>query len=97
VALSSFPSRKAPRPRHCRAMMFGLTALLNAIAAHPDVRGVQEQGCVALRELTEYSNQRSANLPELPRSQTEPLLEAAKEKFPKECGPAVDVVLSRLT
>jgi len=78
------------------ASVSGLTAILNAIAAHPDVAGVQRNGCGALQELTEYSGDHAANLPELPRSQTEPLLEAAKEKFPEQCGQAVDVVLSRL-
>jgi hypothetical protein len=73
----------------------GLTAILNAIAAHPDSVGVQKQGILSLRELTE-EHQEDAYLPDLPRSQTEPLLQAAKKKFPKECEAAVDVVLSRL-
>lgn len=79
------------------ASVSGLTAILNAIAAHPDVAGVQMQGCSALKELTEYSGDHAANLPELPRSQTEPLLVAAKRKFPDECKQAVNVVLSRLS
>jgi hypothetical protein len=76
------------------ASVSGLTAIVNAVAAHPSVRGVQRDGCQALRELTEYPN---ANLPELPRSQTESLLEAAKKNFPEDCAEAVDLLLSRLS
>jgi ankyrin repeat protein len=76
------------------ASVSGLTAIVNAIAAHPDAVGVQREGVTALRELTEYPN---ANLPDLPQSQTEPLLRAAKEKFPLECSQAADVVMSRLS
>jgi hypothetical protein len=71
-----------------------LTAIVNAVAAHPDAVGVQREGLTALRELTEYPN---ANLPDMPHSQTEPLLRAAKEKFPSECSEAADVVMSRLS
>jgi hypothetical protein len=77
------------------ASVSGLTAILNAIAAHPDSVGVQKQGILSLRELTE-EHQEDAYLPDLPRSQTEPLLQAAKKKFPKECEASVDLVLSRL-
>ena len=76
------------------ASVSGLTAIVNAIAAHPDSVGVQQRGCRALLELTEFPN---ANLPELHRSQTAPLLEAAKRMFPKECGEDADVVLSRMS
>jgi ankyrin repeat protein len=76
------------------ASVSGLTAIVNAVAAHPDAVGVQREGLTALRELTEYPN---ANLPEMPHSQTEPLLRAAKEKFPSECSEAADVVMSRLS
>jgi hypothetical protein len=76
------------------ASVSGLTAIVNAIAAHPDAVGVQREGLTALRELTEYPN---ANLPDMPHSQTEPLLRAAKEKFPSECSEAADVVMSRLS
>jgi hypothetical protein len=75
------------------ASVSGLTAIVNAIAAHPDVKGVQHQGCRALMELTEFSD---ANLPELHRSQTAPLLEAAKRSFPGECAELADIVLSRM-
>ena len=76
------------------ASVSGLTAIVNAIAAHPDAVGVQQRGCRALLELTEYPN---ANLPELHRSQTAPLLEAAKRNFPSECAEDADVVLSRMS
>jgi hypothetical protein len=76
------------------ASVSGLTALMNAVAAHAQVRGVQREGCRALRELTEFPH---ANLPELPRSQTEPLLLAARDRFPEDCGEAVDLLVSRLS
>jgi hypothetical protein len=76
------------------ASVSGLTAIINAVAAHPDAVGVQREGLTALKELTEFPN---ANLPDMPRSQTEPLLKAAKEKFPFECTEAADVVMSRLS
>ena len=75
------------------ASVSGLTAIVNAIAAHPQAVGVQQQGCRALMELTEFPN---ANLPELHRSQTAPLVMAAKQAFPKECGEFANVVLSRM-
>jgi hypothetical protein len=77
------------------ASVSGLTAVLNAIAAHPTIPGVQREGCAALLELTNYSA--TANIPELPRSQTETLLEHAKRVFPQECTETVDTLLSRLT
>jgi hypothetical protein len=76
------------------ASVSGLTAIINAIAAHPTVVGVQKYGCLALKSLTDFP---SANLPELPRSQTEPLLMAAAQNFPQECASTVDIVLSRLS
>lgn len=76
------------------ASVSGLTAIVNALAAHPNVVGVQKQGCRALEELTQCSKE--ANLPELPRFQTEPLLEAARTKFPNECEVSALIVLSRL-
>ena len=77
------------------ASVSGVTAMLNAIAAHPSVRGVQREGCRALQELTNYSA--TANLPELPKSQTEALLEHAKTSFSEDCTEAVDILLSRVT
>ena len=76
------------------ASVSGLTAIVNALAAHPAVMGVQKYGCQALQELTEYP---TANLPEVPRSQVEPLLIAARTQFPEECGPRVETLLSRLS
>jgi hypothetical protein len=75
------------------ASVSGVTAIINAIAAHPTVAGVQLYGCHALKEMTEFEN---ANLPELPRTQTEPLLTAAKKQFP-QCSEAADIVLSRMS
>ena len=76
------------------ASVSGLTAIVNAIAAHPDAVGVQKNGCQALLELTEFTD---ANLPEMHRSQTAPLLEAAKRAFPEECSDYADIVLSRMS
>lgn len=76
------------------ASVSGLTALVNAIAAHPTVRGVQQHGCMALKVLTDYE---TANLPELPQSQVEPLLETARSKYPVECGETVTILMKRLT
>mmetsp|Transcript_929 Transcript_929/g.1472 ORF Transcript_929/g.1472 Transcript_929/m.1472 type:complete len:622 (-) Transcript_929:135-2000(-) len=75
------------------ASVSGITAILNALAAHADEVKVQREGCRALRMMTEYKD---ANLPELPRSQTEPLLEAAKSAFAEECGENAEIILSRL-
>lgn len=77
------------------ASVSGVTAIGNALAAHPGVRGVQRNGCRALVELTEYAS--VANLPDLPRSQTESLLQSAKNNFAVDCAQAVDVLLSRLS
>ncbi len=77
------------------ASVSGLTAIVNSMAAHPNVAGVQEEACHALEELTDCSAE--ANLPELPRFQTEPLLEAAKKKFPNECAVSATRILVRLS
>jgi hypothetical protein len=77
------------------ASVSGVTAMMNAIAAHPKHGQVQQMGCMALCEMTNYKD--TANIPELPRSQTEPLLEHAKTMFPMECSETVDILLSRLT
>ena len=76
------------------ASVSGLTALINALAAHPDNEQVQIEGLRALKAITDHSE---ANLPDLPRSQTEPLLMAAKTEFPESCGPTVDALLARLS
>ena len=75
------------------ASVSGLTAMVNALAAHPQVLAVQTAGCAALLTLTAFGD--IANLPVLSKQQTEPLLEAAKQRFP-ECGPMVDTLLSRM-
>jgi hypothetical protein len=77
------------------ASVSGLTAMINAMAAHPKVGTVQREGCRALLELTNYSA--TANLPELPKSQTENLLEHAQQMFPEECTEMVQILLLRLT
>jgi hypothetical protein len=76
------------------ASVSGFTAIINALAAHPDVKMVQKEGCRALQAVTDYPQ---ANLPELPRSQTEPLLISAKDKFPAECAESAGILLSRLS
>ena len=76
------------------ASVSGFTAIVNALAAHPDNVGVQKNACLALDAMTSYGD--DANLPDLARAQTEPLLEAARQKFPRECGPSADAVMARL-
>jgi hypothetical protein len=76
------------------ASVSGFTAIVNALAAHPTVKMVQKEGCRALQAVTEYPH---ANLPELPRSQTEPLLQNAKDQFPAECAESAGILLSRLS
>jgi hypothetical protein len=77
------------------ASVSGLTAILNAIAAHPQEMKVQKGGCNALLQLTDFAE--TASLPELPKAQTEPLLTQAKEAFPDECGALVDTLMGRMT
>ncbi|KAG7362071.1 ankyrin repeat domain protein [Nitzschia inconspicua] len=77
------------------ASVSGVTAILNAIAAHPSDPSVQKEGCQALLQLTEFAS--TANLPELPKAQTEPLLAQARETFPNECGDAVDILMGRMS
>ena len=76
------------------ASVSGMTAMVNAVAAHPEHEGVQVAGCRALLALTKFDG--TANLPDLPRQQTEPLLKAAKNRFPERCGPVVEALLSRM-
>ena len=76
------------------ASVSGITAIINSLAAHPSLVGVQEAGCHALKAVTDFPG---AYLPDLPRSQTENMLESAKANFAEECGEAADIVLSRLT
>ena len=75
------------------ASVSGVTAILNALAAHAQVVGVQVAGLKALTAMTYFPQ---ANLPELPRAQTEPLLMAAQESFPEECTTLVTELLHRI-
>jgi len=77
------------------ASVSGVTAILNAIAAHPTAVGVQIEALKALWQLTDYGAS-DASMPELPREQTEPLLTQAKEAFPEECGDLVDKLVDRM-
>jgi hypothetical protein len=76
------------------ASVSGVTAILNALAAHSQVVGVQMAGLRALLALTEHPQ---ANLPELPKAQTEPLLMSAKEHFPQECTKIVTLLQQRMS
>jgi len=77
------------------ASVSGVTAILNAIAAHPISVKVQVEGLNALWQLTNFDAS-DASMPELPRAQTEPLLTQAKEAFPDECGALVDKLADRM-
>jgi hypothetical protein len=80
------------------ASVSGVTAILNAIAAHAAVPQVQLAGLLALTRLTDFAAE--ANLPELPKTQTEPLLVAARDQFgesdPQIRG-AVELLLTRMS
>ena len=78
------------------ASVSGVTAILNAIAAHPISSSVQKQGLSALCALTNFDAS-DASMPELPRAQTEPLLTLAKESFAEECGELADKLMDRMT
>jgi hypothetical protein len=75
------------------ASLSGFTALQNALGAHPDNASVQLEACLALEALTSFPD---ANLPDLPGSATDKLLEDASERFPEEVKVIADKVLSRL-
>lgn len=77
------------------ASVSGVTAILNAVAAHPHVAAVQVEGCHALLAMTDF-DATAASLPELPKTQTEPLLWQAKEDFPQQCGDLVDRLMARM-
>merc|ERR1719253_2412965 len=77
------------------ASVSGVTAILNAIAAHPREVKVQQQGLNALWQLTNF-DANDASMPELPRAQTEPLLAQAKEVFPNECNELVGKLSERM-
>lgn len=78
------------------ASVSGVTAILNAIAAHPISVKVQKEGLQALWQLTNF-DALDASMPELPRAQTEPLLTLAKESFPDACSDLVDKLMDRMT
>lgn len=75
------------------ASVSGITAILNALATHPDSAGVQAQGCRALKYVTDYPQ---AYVPELPRANLEPLLEAAKQVCPS-CTENANILMTRLS
>ena len=80
------------------ASVSGVTAILNAIAAHNTDEKVQMAGFQALKKLTDFAAE--ANLPELPRTQTEPLLFAAQEQFGStnpEIQEVVSVLMNRMS
>jgi len=77
------------------ASVSGETAILNALAAHPRCVAVQLQGLNALWQLTNFSSV-DASMPELPRTQTEPLLAQAQDSFPTECTPLVTKLIARM-
>ncbi len=72
--------------------MSGITALVNALAAHPAVEKVQVEGIRALKHVTDSPH---ANVPELPASQLEPLLELAKESF-TSCSENIRILVTRM-
>jgi len=76
------------------ASVSGFTALQNALGAHPDAAIVQKEACLALDALTSFPD---ANLPDLPGSQTGPLLEAARQRYPFECQEPANRILARLS
>jgi hypothetical protein len=75
------------------ASVSGITAIINAIASHQDDVRVQLEACRALKHVTDYPH---ANVPDLSRSQLEPLLQAAKQTNPA-CAENADILLSRLS
>lgn len=77
------------------ASVSGYTAILNALAAHPKDFAVQTAGLRALISLTDHATE--ANLPDLPRSQTEPILVNAQLNFPKECRQAIEILSRRMS
>lgn len=87
-ALAAHPTVEDVQVEACQAL-YTLTSFAAdaATADHSNSsNGYDESG---------NSNDR-ANLPDLPRQQTEPLLEAAKRRFPQQCGAVVDALLERM-
>jgi hypothetical protein len=77
------------------ASVSGLTAILNALSAHPKKVSVQKMGLEALVSMTDHGKE--ANLPDLPRSHTQPILVSATQTFPKECGQAANILSNRMS
>lgn len=77
------------------ASVSGLTAIMNALSAHPKDFAVQQAGLKALISLTNHAKE--ANLPDLPRSQTEPILVSAQLNFPQECRQAIEILSRRMS
>jgi hypothetical protein len=94
TALCHIVKNGGPERATVVASVSGFTALQNALGAHPKNLGVQREACKALEALTQY---KGANLPYLPGVQIAPLLEAARQRFSKDCGDIASVVLSRLS
>jgi hypothetical protein len=94
TALCNIVKHGGPERATVVASVSGFTALQNALGAHPKNLGVQREACMALEALTQY---KGANLPDLPGVQLAPLLEAAKNRFPKACGDVASIVLTRLS
>lgn len=76
------------------ASVSGFTTLQNALGTHSTNAAVQKEACLTLECMTAFKN---AHLPDLPGSQTAPLLEAAAKNFPEECQKTAEIVLSRLS
>mmetsp|Transcript_5996 Transcript_5996/g.16293 ORF Transcript_5996/g.16293 Transcript_5996/m.16293 type:complete len:149 (-) Transcript_5996:64-510(-) len=77
------------------ASVSGVTAIINGLSSHPSSESVQQAGCHALFAMTNCEPR--ANLPQLPRSQTESILRLAKEQFPDTCGDYVDALLQHMS
>mmetsp|Transcript_22502 Transcript_22502/g.63769 ORF Transcript_22502/g.63769 Transcript_22502/m.63769 type:complete len:833 (-) Transcript_22502:38-2536(-) len=92
-AVASIVEKGGPDRATVVASVSGVTAILNALAAHPASEGVQRAGCHALAALI---NCPGANLPDLPKSQTEPLVRQAQQQFPSSCGPFTTALLQRM-
>jgi hypothetical protein len=75
----------------------GVTTIFKAMAAQGCLQENHSKGRIAILEETYGRPPSQANLPELPKTQTEPLLlAAAKEQFRDDCAELVDILLSRM-
>ena len=75
------------------ASVSGFTALVNAMGAHPDEVDVQREACLAMEILMSFPD---AYLPEGVMEQSDALLQAAAENFPRECLKSVNTIRSRM-